>query len=216
MLIRLCLLSWFQACLADHTSSCVPAAVSTEEGPGQLPCACCQMYQDTEGNLGRPNIQQNKTQTQNMWIILSLGILKGRTNILLLTEQSSNSLVWPLRPPATTFPNSCVTASCHTALLQPKWPTNHPFKLTCVFLGLGLQSQHRFGLSAPAPPCSQLSFQAQVKDKLVTLLRRLFSTYLHHSSLPRPPSPTRGQDQSRTSLHAPRDQDWAWQTPGTP
>ena len=105
-----------------------------------------------------------------MWVIPSLGILEGRTNILLLREQSSNSLVWPLRPPAATFPNSCVTASCHT-VLRPKWPSNHPFKLTCVFLGLDLQSQHRLGLCEPALPCSQLSFQAQVKDKLVTLLR---------------------------------------------
>ena len=141
-----------------------------------------------------------------MWVIPSLGILEGRTNILLLRDQSSNSLVWPSRPPAATFPNSCVTASCHTDL-QPKWPSNHPFKLTCVFLGLDLQSQHRLGLCEPALPCSQLSFQAQVKDKLVSLLRRLFSTYLHHSLLPCPHSAPRGQDQSRESLHLPRDQD---------
>lgn len=54
--------SWagFQASLVDGASSCVPAAVSAEEGSSSLSFACSEICQDTEGTPGSPNTQQNK------------------------------------------------------------------------------------------------------------------------------------------------------------
>lgn len=213
MLCRLCLLSGVSSTFGECGIILGHSCFFCWGCPSNLPLACSQMCQDSEGTRVNPDTQRYKTGS-DIWgghtIPFDHWHLKFKASILLLIKQSPTSLAWPSGPPTATFPNSSVP-TLPQAPASARMTHHHPWALTYVFLGVRLHSQHLLGLAAPASLSSQLShqaksdppFQAQVKDNQVTPRKINLSWGIQCFFASPLAAPLReGQDQAHTR--------WAW------